>query len=125
MPFYEGIGLIAEKNAVVIDVGVAFTKVSQSQQTNKQTNEVKPSKKSQQSTYFSLQVGYAGEFAPRAVIPTPELPPLNCTDELYEALVAFIHQLYFKHLLVNPRDRRVVLVDSLLGKDKLICFVLS
>ena len=27
MPFYEGIGLIAEKNAVVIDIGSAYTKV--------------------------------------------------------------------------------------------------
>ena len=39
MPLYDGIGMIAEKNAVVIDVGSAFTKV-----------------------------GYAGESAPRAII---------------------------------------------------------
>lgn len=42
MPFYEGIGLIAEKNAVVLDMGLAYTKV-----------------------------GYAGEAAPRAIVPTP------------------------------------------------------
>ena len=68
MPFYEGIGLIAEKNAVVIDVGSAYTKV-----------------------------GYAGEAAPRTVIATPpELhawrrPPV-ADDELYDALVRFVHQ---------------------------------
>ncbi len=29
--------------------------------------------------------------------------------------MSFIHRLYFQHLLVNPKDRRVVLLDSLLG----------
>jgi actin-related protein len=43
MPFYEGIGLIAEKNAVVIDIGSAYTKV-----------------------------GYAGEATPRAIVNTPK-----------------------------------------------------
>lgn len=27
----------------------------------------------------------------------------------------FVYRLYFQHLLVNPKDRRVVLVDALLG----------
>ena len=36
-------------------------------------------------------------------------------DDLYDLLVPFVHSLYFKHLLVNPKDRRVVLVDPLLG----------
>jgi actin-related protein 10 len=26
-----------------------------------------------------------------------------------------VHRIYFRHLLVNPKDRRVVLVDALLG----------
>ncbi len=109
MPFYEGIGLIAEKNAVVLDIGRAYTKV-----------------------------GYAGEAAPRAVVPTPvELrregqqhhgadsasasSPSECATvaqrraRLRDALVPFVHRLYFAHLLVNPKDRRVVLVDQLLG----------
>ncbi len=43
MPYYEGIGLISEKNAVVLDVGHALTKV-----------------------------GYAGEAAPRAIVPSPK-----------------------------------------------------
>ena len=93
MPFYEGIGLIAEKNAVVLDFGIAYTKV-----------------------------GYAGESSPRAILPTPALPALNETGQLYEALVAFVHRLYFKHLLVNPRDRRVVLLDPLLGKNTTVFF---
>jgi actin-related protein 10 len=96
MPFYEGIGLIAEKNAVVLDLGASYTKV-----------------------------GYAGEAAPRAILPTPlEVAlhmgsgPASLKEPLYDALVPFVHTLYFKHLLVNPKDRRVVLLDALLGPIK-------
>eukprot|EP00095_Tigriopus_kingsejongensis_P009564 snap_masked-scaffold1806_size27391-processed-gene-0.4 protein:Tk09564 transcript:snap_masked-scaffold1806_size27391-processed-gene-0.4-mRNA-1 annotation:"actin-related protein 10" len=86
MPFYEGIGLIAEKNAVVIELGAAYTKV-----------------------------GYAGEATPRAILPTPPLPAHADPDGLYDALFTFLHRIYFRHLLVNPRDRRVVVLDPLLG----------
>lgn len=94
MPFYEGIGLIAEKNAIVMDLGTAQTKV-----------------------------GYAGELSPRAILRTP--PGLNGVgvakdqadqDRLYDVLVDLVHDIYFRHLLVNPKDRRVVLVDHLLGR---------
>ena len=99
MPFYDGIGVIAEKHAVVLDVGTALCKV-----------------------------GYAGEPIPRAIIRTPEcLKVTNSTDlksdEEYENLtdriVSFVHKVYFEHLLVNPKDRRVVLVESLLGDVRL------
>ncbi|XP_064342054.1 actin-related protein 10 isoform X3 [Camelus dromedarius] len=36
------------------------------------------------------------------------------TEELYSYLKEFIHILYFRHLLVNPRDRRVVVIESVL-----------
>ncbi|XP_011817370.1 PREDICTED: actin-related protein 10 [Colobus angolensis palliatus] len=36
------------------------------------------------------------------------------TEELYSYLKDFIHILYFRHLLVNPRDRRVVIIESVL-----------
>ncbi|XP_011845000.1 PREDICTED: actin-related protein 10 [Mandrillus leucophaeus] len=36
------------------------------------------------------------------------------TEELYSYLKEFIHILYFRHLLVNPRDRRVVIIESVL-----------
>ena len=88
MPFYEGIGLIAEKNAIVLDVGAAHTKV-----------------------------GYAGEFIPRAILDTPSNMLELCRDKLYDALVDLVHRIYFTHLFVNPKDRRrVVLVDHLLGE---------
>ncbi|XP_015267581.1 PREDICTED: actin-related protein 10 [Gekko japonicus] len=96
MPLYEGLGSGGEKTAVVIDLGAAFTKC-----------------------------GFAGETGPRCVIPSeikkPGVPkPVKVvqyninTEELYSYLKEFIHMLYFRHLLVNPRDRRVVVVESVL-----------
>jgi len=90
MPLYEGIGLISEKHAVVLDIGSRYTKC-----------------------------GYSGELVPRCIIPSKQgdVWLSSCTDEdsLYAALVDFIHQLYFKWLLVNPKDRRVVVVENILG----------
>ena len=95
MPFYDGIGVIAEKHAVVLEVGAAFTKV-----------------------------GYAGEASPRAIVRSPKLTEFgkNLTENsaalLHDTLVTFVHKLYFEHLLVNPKDRRVVLVEALLGETR-------
>lgn len=114
MPFYDGIGVIAEKHAVVLEVGTSLTKV-----------------------------GYAGESMPRAILRTPpEIFASNSArrrssdgvstagirdtgeDDEDDALVSFVHRLYFEHLLVNPKDRRVVLVESVLGdvriRDRLV-----
>ena len=91
MPFYDGIGVIAEKHAVVLDIGSAYTKV-----------------------------GYAGESSPRAILKTPQ--NIDCTTEkevLHDELVDFIHRLYFEVLLVNPKDRRVVLLESLVGETRI------
>jgi len=103
MPFYDGIGMISEKHAVVLDVGSWTTKV-----------------------------GYAGEAVPRAIVRTPKAlqqhldTPTAAGDKgkeageaLSDALVKFVHKLYFEHLLVNPKDRRVVLVEGLLGDLRL------
>uniref|UniRef100_F7E2U8 Actin related protein 10 n=1 Tax=Macaca mulatta TaxID=9544 RepID=F7E2U8_MACMU len=96
MPLYEGLGSGGEKTAVVIDLGEAFTKC-----------------------------GFAGETGPRCIIPSvikrAGMPkPVRVvqyninTEELYSYLKEFIHILYFRHLLVNPRDRRVVIIESVL-----------
>ncbi|XP_063078404.1 actin-related protein 10 [Engraulis encrasicolus] len=96
MPLFEGLGTGGEKTAVVIDLGAAYTKC-----------------------------GFAGEAGPRFIIPSEIQRPgqeqpvkvvqynIN-TEELYTILKEFIHTLYFRHLLVNPRDRRVVIVESIL-----------
>ncbi|TMS12021.1 Actin-related protein 10 [Larimichthys crocea] len=85
-----------EKTAIVIDLGAAYTKC-----------------------------GFAGETGPRFIIPSEIRKPgqqqavkvvqynIN-TEELYVILKEFIHLLYFRHLLVNPRDRRVVIIESIL-----------
>ncbi|KAG8449406.1 hypothetical protein GDO86_016161 [Hymenochirus boettgeri] len=97
MPLYEGLGSGGEKTAVVIDLGESFTKC-----------------------------GFAGENGPRCIIRSeirkPGIPkPIKVvqyhinTEELYSYLTEFIHMLYFRHLLVNPRDRRVVLIESVLS----------
>jgi len=90
MPLYEGIGLISEKHAVVLDLGSATTKC-----------------------------GYAGEMSPRCILASKVgdvwLHQANHQNQLYPILVEFIHQLYFKWLLVNPKDRRVVVVENVLG----------
>ncbi|XP_062857453.1 actin-related protein 10 [Trichomycterus rosablanca] len=96
MPLFEVLGSGGEKTAVVIDLGAAYTKC-----------------------------GFAGETGPRFIIPSEIQRPglkqpikvvqynIN-TEELYANLKEFIHTLYFRHLLVNPRDRRVVIVESIL-----------
>ncbi|XP_036405612.1 actin-related protein 10 [Megalops cyprinoides] len=96
MPLFEGLGSGGEKTAVVIDLGAAYTKC-----------------------------GFAGETGPRCIIPSELQRPglqqpvrvvqfnIN-TEELYSNLKEFIHMLYFRHLLVNPRDRRVVIIESIL-----------
>ncbi|XP_020371653.1 actin-related protein 10 [Rhincodon typus] len=96
MPLFEGLGTGGEKTAVVIDLGAAYTKC-----------------------------GFAGETGPRCIIPSEIKKPglaqaskvvqfnIN-TEELYGYLKEFIHMLYFRHLLVNPRDRRVVIIESIL-----------
>ena len=90
MPFYDGIGVIAEKHAVVLDIGSAYTKV-----------------------------GYAGESSPRAILKTPKTFDTTEKDVLHDELVDFIHRLYFEVLLVNPKDRRVVLLESLVGETRI------
>ena len=81
MPFYDGIGVIAEKHAVVLDLGTVLCKV-----------------------------GYAGEPIPRAIIRTPEclnikgsskLTSSNEREQFRDKVVSFVHKLYFEHLKVD------------------------
>ncbi|KAF8786801.1 actin-related protein 10-like [Argiope bruennichi] len=95
MPMYETIAVVAEKHSVILDIGTAYTKV-----------------------------GFARELGPRFIIPTEVNHPqtgkvvriwnYQTKDDLYIVLKEFIHRLYFKYLAVNPKDRRVVIVESVL-----------
>ncbi|XP_070385844.1 actin-related protein 10-like [Dermacentor albipictus] len=95
MPIYEGIGMVTEKNSVVFDFGRAYTKC-----------------------------GFAREPSPRWIIPSSvplgrnnQMQPIWnywAQDDLTTMLKEFMYTLYFRHLSVNPKDRRVVVVESVL-----------
>ncbi|XP_034835799.1 actin-related protein 10 isoform X1 [Maniola hyperantus] len=94
MALYEGIALIQEKQAVVLDLGTDYTKF-----------------------------GFTGEAAPRCIIPSQywcaserrhkRVYDYRTAEELYDNLVHMLHTLYFRHVLVNPKERKVVVVESL------------
>ncbi|KAL4717248.1 hypothetical protein ACJJTC_017135 [Scirpophaga incertulas] len=95
MALYEGIALIQEKQAVVLDLGTDYTKF-----------------------------GFTGEAAPRCIIRSEFWCPserrykrvhdYKTAEELYDNFVHMLHLLYFRHVLVNPKERKVVVVESLL-----------
>ncbi|KAF0302383.1 Actin-related protein 10 [Amphibalanus amphitrite] len=95
MPLYEGIGLIGEKQLppVCLDIGSAYTKC-----------------------------GFCGETGPRAIIPTRvkldgqerSVFDYRSREDLDRLLVALLETIYFRRLLVSPKDRPVVVAESLL-----------
>ena len=103
MALLEMIGLGGDKQAVILDIGEAYTKI-----------------------------GFAGESNPRHIIPSTlkklcgsQLIEIKVWQhevsekELYEVLRDFLHMIYFKYLLVNPKERRVVVSESILAPNKL------
>uniref|UniRef100_A0A2R5LJA1 Putative actin-related protein 10 n=1 Tax=Ornithodoros turicata TaxID=34597 RepID=A0A2R5LJA1_9ACAR len=95
MPLYEGISFAAEKNSVILDLGRAYTKC-----------------------------GFAREQSPRIIIPST-IPISDSdlghniwnyvgADDLFTTLKEFMYILYFKYLAVSPKDRQVVIVESVL-----------
>ncbi|GFN98961.1 actin-related protein 10 [Plakobranchus ocellatus] len=95
MSFLESLSIGDEPKIIVIDIGAAYTKC-----------------------------GLAGETGPRCIIPSQVSNPrtkeiVNAwnygnTTELYETLKDLLYILIFKHLHVTPKDKRVVVVESLL-----------
>ncbi|XP_065182587.1 actin-related protein 10-like [Sycon ciliatum] len=93
MPAYEGLGIGVERAAVVLDVGFAHTKC-----------------------------GFSGESSPRFIIPskaeniiTKKVVDLwtASSSELSNVLIDFIYHIYFRLLSISPRERRVVICESL------------
>lgn len=95
MPLYEGISIGDEPKVIVLDIGAAYTKC-----------------------------GLAGETGPRWIIPSKvtnartgvvtKVWDYRSSNELYETLKELLQVIIFRHLLVTPKDRRVVVVESLL-----------
>ncbi|XP_076244202.1 actin-related protein 10 [Calliopsis andreniformis] len=90
---YESMRFLIDRQMVIFDIGSAYTKF-----------------------------GYAGETTPRGIIKTevkcPETKKLRKiydytdTEDLYQLLVEFIHSLFFKHVVVSPKDSRIVVLES-------------
>ncbi|XP_060815900.1 actin-related protein 10 [Bombus pascuorum] len=93
---YEGLRFLSDKQMVIFDIGSAYTKF-----------------------------GYAGEPTPRGIIRTeikcPETRELRRiydykdTEDLYQLLVEFLHALFFRHVVISPKDARIVILESLLA----------
>lgn len=89
MPLYEGTTLGADKLSVVFEFGHAFTRC-----------------------------GFVSEHSPRVILRSETKDGTNLFDirgdrELFLALQEFIENLYFRFLAVNPKDRKVIIVESL------------
>lgn len=90
---YESVRFYSDKQMVIFDIGSAYTKF-----------------------------GYAGEATPRGIIRTevkcPETKELRRiydytdTEDLYQLLVEFLHSLFFKHVVISPKDARIVVLES-------------
>ena len=98
MSLLDIVGLGSDKQAVIFDIGEAYTKI-----------------------------GFAGESTPRHIIASKvrrligdKLEETKVVqhniqpEDLYEILRDFLHMIYFKYLLVNPKERRVIVCESLL-----------
>ncbi|KAA0201684.1 hypothetical protein HAZT_HAZT006765 [Hyalella azteca] len=102
MPLYESISSLTlhdEKHTTVIfDFGSAYTKV-----------------------------GFAGETGPRAIVASVvECPDTGNNVPVFESsdpqilrrrITLFILKIYIRCLLVNPKERRIVVVENLLGSS--------
>ncbi|XP_060070556.1 actin-related protein 10-like [Ylistrum balloti] len=98
MSLFEGLSYSSDKNVIVIDIGTAYTKC-----------------------------GLAGETGPRCIIPSEVKNAksgkiVNLSDfekkyELFENIKDFLFVLFFRHLLLSPKNKRVVICESLLCPD--------
>ncbi|XP_017870525.1 PREDICTED: actin-related protein 10 [Drosophila arizonae] len=95
MPLYESV--MQEKPPIVLDIGNAYTKL-----------------------------GFAAESHPRKIIPTEVVLTTTgktkflfdyaTTEELYDQIVDFLQTIFFKHLLVSPKERKFVIVENIFGQ---------
>ncbi|CAL1542111.1 unnamed protein product [Lymnaea stagnalis] len=94
MSLYENLS-IEDQKAFVVDIGAAYVKC-----------------------------GLAGENGPTCIIPSlsknsrtgqvVKIWDYKNTEELYEYLKDLLYTLLFRHLLLTPRDKRVVVIESIL-----------
>ncbi|XP_075157327.1 actin-related protein 10 [Haematobia irritans] len=95
MPLYET--AMQEKPPVVLDIGTAYTKF-----------------------------GFAAEAYPRKILPTEVILSSNGKtknlfdyedkQEFYDQMVDFLQTIFFKYLLVSPKERKIVVVENVFGQ---------
>ncbi|XP_005187643.1 actin-related protein 10 [Musca domestica] len=95
MPLYET--AMQEKPPVVLDIGSAYTKF-----------------------------GFAAEAYPRKIIPTEVILSSSGETkhlfdygdklEFYDQMVDFLQTIFFKYLLVSPKERKIVVVENVFGQ---------
>ncbi|XP_076291912.1 actin-related protein 10 [Lasioglossum baleicum] len=92
---YEGVLYFSDKQMVIFDIGSAYTKY-----------------------------GYANEATPRGIIRTEavcsetkqirKIYDYKDTEDLYQLLVEFLHCLFFRYVIITPKDARIVILESCL-----------
>ncbi|XP_037933205.1 actin-related protein 10 [Teleopsis dalmanni] len=97
MPLYETV--MQEKPPIVFDVGTAYTKF-----------------------------GFAGETCPRKIVRSEVIclaskvtkPLFQYEDslEFYDQIVDFLQMIFFKYLLVSPKDRKFVIVENVFDQTE-------
>ncbi|XP_037808235.1 actin-related protein 10 [Lucilia sericata] len=95
MPLYETV--MQEKPPVVLDIGTAYTKL-----------------------------GFAAEAYPRKIIPSEVILSVNGKTknifdyedklEFYDQIIEFLQTIFFKYLLVSPKERKIVIVENVFGQ---------
>lgn len=93
---YEGFGYGGEKEAIVLDIGNAYTKI-----------------------------GFANDCSPRSIIPTEvfdkksktklRIADIRNEETMKSCLLSFLKTIYLRHLQVNAKDRRAVIVENMIG----------
>lgn len=74
------------------------------------------------SSYIISRLGFAAEAYPRHIIPSTitDIITKKVTNilqyenetKLYDQIVEFINKIFFKYILVSPKDRRIVIVET-------------
>ncbi|XP_031849349.1 actin-related protein 10 [Nomia melanderi] len=92
---FEGVLFSSDKQMVIFDIGSAYTKY-----------------------------GYANEATPRGIIRTEvmcsetkqlrRIYDYKDTEDLYQLLVEFLHCLFFRYVVVTPKDARILVLESFL-----------
>ncbi|VDO11887.1 unnamed protein product [Rodentolepis nana] len=77
--------MIGEKPAIIFDLGTAY-----------------------------LKIGFAGEANPRYILPSPFATIDYAHANIFETLKELFHRLCYKYLIVNAKERRFVIVESVM-----------